>query len=116
MKPVTTKKPFPSTPEQWVAALAQAPTSIDDPDCAYDPNEPEAVAHFWDGATVSRSLSELQEKRAAHRQPRGSQKTPVKVSTTIRFDADVLTALKATGRGWQGRVNQVMREWLSKAN
>lgn len=35
-----------------------------------------------------------------------------KVPTTIRFDADVLAALKASGRGWQTRVNEAMREWV----
>lgn len=37
---------------------------------------------------------------------------PLKVPTTIRFDADVLAALKATGKGWQTRVNAAMREWI----
>ncbi|MDR3054932.1 MAG: BrnA antitoxin family protein [Zoogloeaceae bacterium] len=45
--------------------------------------------------------------------PVGSVKADRKRSTTIRFDHDVLEALKATGRGWQTRVNEVMREWLS---
>ena len=36
-----------------------------------------------------------------------------KVSTTIRFDADVLEALKATGPGWQTRVNDAMREYVA---
>lgn len=36
-----------------------------------------------------------------------------KVSTTIRFDADVLAALKATGPGWQTRVNDAMRDYLA---
>ena len=44
--------------------------------------------------------------------PRGPQKAPLKVPTTIRFDADVLAAVKATGRGWQTRVNDAMREWV----
>ena len=35
-----------------------------------------------------------------------------KVFTGIRFDADVLEGLRATGKGWQTRVNKVMREWL----
>jgi uncharacterized protein (DUF4415 family) len=35
-----------------------------------------------------------------------------KVFTGIRFDADVLAALKATGKGWQTRVNDAMRDWL----
>ncbi|MGI9132398.1 MAG: BrnA antitoxin family protein [Rhodoferax sp.] len=38
--------------------------------------------------------------------------TPLKVPTTIRFDADVLAGVKATGKGWQTRVNDAMREWL----
>ena len=38
--------------------------------------------------------------------------TPLKVPTTIRFDADVLAALKASGKGWQTRVNEAMREWV----
>ena len=43
---------------------------------------------------------------------RGPQKSPVKIQTTIRFDPDVLKGLKATGPGWQTRVNDAMREWL----
>lgn len=38
----------------------------------------------------------------------------VKVATTIRFDADVPAALRASGRGWQTRVNDVVREWLKR--
>ena len=36
----------------------------------------------------------------------------VKERITIRFDADVLAALRATGKGWQTRVNDAMREWV----
>jgi uncharacterized protein (DUF4415 family) len=36
----------------------------------------------------------------------------MKVPTTIRFDADALAALKATGPGWQTRVNAAVREWV----
>ncbi len=45
---------------------------------------------------------------------RGKQKTAIKVSTTVRFDAEVLTAFKATGRGWQTRMNDALKEWLSE--
>ncbi|MBS4098697.1 MAG: BrnA antitoxin family protein [Sulfuricella sp.] len=30
----------------------------------------------------------------------------------MRFDADVLAALKTSGKGWQTRVNEMVREWL----
>ena len=43
--------------------------------------------------------------------PVGTTKADAKVSTTIRFDPDVLDALKATGKGWQTRVNDAMRDW-----
>ncbi len=43
---------------------------------------------------------------------RGPQKSPTKVPTTIRFDADVLAALKASGKGWQTRVNEAVKDWL----
>ena len=33
-----------------------------------------------------------------------------KLSMTMRVDADVLMAIKATGSGWQSRVNDVLRE------
>lgn len=44
--------------------------------------------------------------------PVGSLKATPKVSTTIRFDADILAQLKASGRGWQTRVNDALRDWL----
>lgn len=36
-----------------------------------------------------------------------------KLSTTIRLDPDVLLAFKATGPGWQTRMNDVLKEWLA---
>ena len=35
-----------------------------------------------------------------------------KASTTLRFDTDILTAFKATGKGWQTRMNNALRDWL----
>ena len=46
---------------------------------------------------------------------RGRPLSPsTKQQVAIRFDRDVLAALRATGPGWQTRVNDVMREWVSK--
>ncbi len=46
--------------------------------------------------------------------PVGSIQASTKKQTAIRFDEDVLAGLRATGKGWQTRVNDVMREWLEK--
>jgi len=50
-------------------------------------------------------------KKALRGRPAGNGK---KQSTTIRFDTDVLTAFKGTGRGWQTRMNNVLRDWLKE--
>lgn len=35
-----------------------------------------------------------------------------KQALTIRYDADVVAAFKATGKGWQTRMNDALRQWL----
>jgi len=47
-----------------------------------------------------------------YRRTRGPQKTPRKVVTTIRLDADVVEYFKAQGRGWQTRINEKLRELI----
>lgn len=37
-----------------------------------------------------------------------------KISTSIRLDADLLDALRATGRGWQSTVNSILREKIMR--
>lgn len=53
---------------------------------------------------------EIQARRRGR--PIGSRKVRPKVQTAIRFDPDTLAALRATGKGWQTRVNAVMGEWV----
>lgn len=35
-----------------------------------------------------------------------------KLALTVRYDADVVEAFKATGKGWQTRMNAALRDWL----
>jgi uncharacterized protein (DUF4415 family) len=37
-----------------------------------------------------------------------------KIFTGIRFDADVLESFKSTGKGWQTRMNDALKQWLSE--
>lgn len=36
----------------------------------------------------------------------------VKESLTVRYDTDVVAAFRASGPGWQSRMNAALREWL----
>jgi uncharacterized protein (DUF4415 family) len=44
--------------------------------------------------------------------PRGKQVAPTKQAVTVRYSPDVLAAFKATGAGWQTRMNDALRDWL----
>jgi len=36
----------------------------------------------------------------------------LKVPVTMRLDADVAGYFRSSGRGWQTRINQILREWV----
>jgi uncharacterized protein (DUF4415 family) len=44
---------------------------------------------------------------------RGQQKSPVKDRITIRLSHEVVTKFRATGHGWQTRVDAALKDWLS---
>ncbi len=65
----------------------------------YNPNDAAAAAAYWKAATVKRG--------------RGRPALDVKRPTlNMRVDADVLDAFKATGPGWQTRINEVLKSWV----
>jgi uncharacterized protein (DUF4415 family) len=58
---------------------------------------PEATRDFWDNAV------------------RGRFYKPIKTSTTVRIDADVLAWLRAEGKGYQSRINAILRREMLAA-
>jgi uncharacterized protein (DUF4415 family) len=54
-------------------------------------------------------LSDQPEVRDWSRAVVGKFYRPIKISLTIRLDADVLTWLKGQGRGYQTRINKLLR-------
>ncbi|WP_179401853.1 BrnA antitoxin family protein [Burkholderia guangdongensis] len=45
---------------------------------------------------------------------RGPQKAPTKVQTSIRLSAPVIDAFRASGTGWQTRIDVVLTNWLKR--
>jgi uncharacterized protein (DUF4415 family) len=45
--------------------------------------------------------------------PVGSVKPESKQAVTVRYSPDVLSSFKATGKGWQARMNDALKEWLT---
>jgi uncharacterized protein (DUF4415 family) len=48
-----------------------------------------------------------------YRGQRGPQKTPVKQDIKLRIDPDILASFRATGPGWQSRINDALRRALA---
>ena len=46
------------------------------------------------------------------RRTRGKQKAPTKEAVSIRLDQDVLAHYRASGRGWQSRINETLRQYI----
>lgn len=71
---------------------------------------PDDKDFVWDGKDPDDQPLSTTEMRAGMPAARiGRPPGSTKESTTIRFDADVLAALKASGPGWQTRVNDLLR-------
>lgn len=45
---------------------------------------------------------------------RGPQKAPTKMLISLRLSADVLAALRATGKGWQSTADEALRRQFVK--
>ena len=48
----------------------------------------------------------------AYKRTRGKQKKPTKVPVYIRLDDDIVALLKSSGKGWQTRLNDTIRDSL----
>ena len=67
----------------------------------------------WDNAFVSHSMGELRSIVAARR-TRGPNKSPTKEQVAVRYSPEVLAYFRATGSGWQTRMDEVLREYVVK--
>lgn len=87
------------------AAIATDTESPEWTDADFASDKPASA--FFDPATHAK-LVQLQRKRGE----RGPQKAPTKVSTTIRLSPEVMEAFKATGAGWQTRIDAALKDRL----
>ena len=59
-------------------------------------------------ATKEEMLAGIAVARKGRGRPVGSDKTQI----ALRVDNDTLSAFRATGKGWQSRMNAALRDWL----
>jgi uncharacterized protein (DUF4415 family) len=80
-----------------------------------DVENPEWTQEDFDRAVPFSQLPEsLQEKLRSLKKQRGPQKAPTKEAVTMRLSRDVVEQLRASGPGWQTRVDAALRQWIEK--
>jgi uncharacterized protein (DUF4415 family) len=67
----------------------------------------------WDNGAVSRGGG-VAATIDAIRRTRGPNRNPTKELVAIRIDRDVLAAFRASGPGWQTRMNAALKAWLAR--
>ena len=75
------------------------PTGWVDPDDA-----PELTDEFF------KQADEFVGKKLVRRGRPKAEET--KLALTVRYDVEVVAAFKATGKGWQTRMNAALKDWL----
>ena len=60
------------------------------------------------------SLPKSLQAKLASRKSRGPQIAPTKIPTTIRLSSDVIESFKATGAGWQTKIDLALKQWLEE--
>ena len=83
-----------------------------------DEDAPEATDEWFDEARAAKDVLPMLVGTDAAQEllkpKRGRPRsTNPKEHVNIRLDADVLRAFKSTGSGWQTRLNNALRDWLS---
>ena len=111
MKSDVTGKPLGTNLEK-LRALADEDIALDD-DTPYDPNDQAAVEAFWKNAIVTPGGG-VDATLAALRRARGPARKSRKTQLTVRYSPEVVAYFKATGKGWQGRMDEALKEWIAR--
>jgi uncharacterized protein (DUF4415 family) len=76
-------------------------------------DSPATVPDDWNNAFVTHSAEELRQVVAARR-TRGPNKHPTKEQVAVRYSPEVLAYFRATGPGWQTRMDEALSEYVSR--
>lgn len=77
-------------------------------------NTPEEEAAIARGIAADPDTFEPTDEQFAQMKRRGGRPKLAnpKEAVTVRYDADILERFRASGDGWQTRMNNALRDWL----
>lgn len=94
--------------ERVLASIEGGPIPFDPEDGPYDPNDARATRAWFARADLIRS------GKVVRRGKRGPQKAPTKKLVSLRLSPEVIEHFKATGPGWQTRIDGTLLESIKR--
>lgn len=82
---------------------------MQDPEIQIDDDSPATSEEDWDGAIMKQAGTPVGKVRT-----RGPGKRPRKKQIALRISPEVLAFFRATGKGWQTRMDEVLQEYVKK--
>jgi uncharacterized protein (DUF4415 family) len=109
MKPTSSSKKFPTSQAAIEAAISRAPGK-DRPLTAREEAK-WSTGVLVNGGGYQAVRKALAEKRKPGQ--RGPQVAPTKQLVSVRYSPEVLAFFKASGAGWQSRMDEALKQWVS---
>jgi uncharacterized protein (DUF4415 family) len=94
--------------ERVLAVKEDAPIPYEPEDGPYDPNDAEATRAWLAQADL------IRKGKVVRRGKRGPQKAPTKKLVSLRLSPEVIEHFKATGPGWQTRIDGALIEAIKR--
>lgn len=82
----------------------EAFNAMTDADIYHDADSPSTVISDWDGAILKKGGVVIGQVNVRDK----------KEQVAVSYDADILAYFRATGKGWQNRMNDALKEWLKE--
>jgi uncharacterized protein (DUF4415 family) len=105
MKSDITSRKFPVSSEEWEAIIAEAPGED-------RTTTPEEEASWSNGIVMQEGGYPAVRTALAEKRRRGAARKPKKTLLSIRYSPEVIDYFRATGEGWQARMDAALKEWI----
>ena len=112
MKNGNTGKPSAAELER-LKALPDVAIGVEE-DEPYDPHDPTAVTAYWKNAVAVKQggIPAIKAGLVKRVGQRGPGKKPRKILLSVRYSPEVIEYFKATGEGWQARMDAVLLDYV----
>ena len=109
MKSNDMSKKFPTNPEEWKSTIAVAPGEDRSMTLEEEAQWSEAVLVNGGGYQAVKAAMAVKRKQG----DRGAQINPTKQLVSVRYSPEVLEFFRASGAGWQSRMDEALKEWVA---